>query len=63
MQYIKTSLIDAYLDYRNDYLTYEKYAACNDLNVDDAITILNLGKQYWTEHNDFLESIKNIKGV
>lgn len=59
MRYIKTSLIDAYLDYRNDYLTYEKYASYNDLSVDDAITILNLGKQYWTEHNNFLEGLQN----
>lgn len=60
--FIKSELIDAYLDYRNDYLTVEKYASDNDLSIADAKTILDLGKKLWLEHCGFLELLK-IQGA
>lgn len=42
-------LIDAYLDYRNDYLTIEKYAEHNGLYPQEAEILIQLGKKVW-EH-------------
>lgn len=46
---IRGILIDAYLDYRNDYLTIEKFAEHHGLYPHEAETLINLGKSVW-EH-------------
>lgn len=38
-------LIQAYLDYWNNYLTVEKYADHNGLSVDQASALINLARQ------------------
>jgi hypothetical protein len=44
MTQLREVLIAAYLDYRNDYLTVEKYAEHNGLTVEQADVIMTLGK-------------------
>ena len=40
-------LIDVYLDWRNNYLTYEKYAEHNGLTVNEADRLIQLGREAW----------------
>jgi hypothetical protein len=42
---MRNVLITAYLDYVNNYLTIERYAEHNELTVDQATTLVSLGKQ------------------
>jgi hypothetical protein len=46
---LRDILIDAYLDYRNDYLTIDKFAEHHGLYPNEAQTLINLGKGAW-EH-------------
>jgi len=50
---LKQVLIDQYLDYFNNYLTIAKYAEDNDLALDQAQTVISLGKQL--HQNQFLK--------
>lgn len=43
---IKITLADLFLDYFNNYLTVEKFAEHNELDVDDAKAIIELGRKY-----------------
>lgn len=44
MKQLREVLIDVYLDFRNDYLTIEKYAEHNGLAPIDASVLLKLAK-------------------
>lgn len=41
----RETLIAIYLDWVNDYLTTEKFAACNDLTDDQACRLINLARE------------------
>jgi hypothetical protein len=43
-QSARDSLIEVYLDFRNNYLTIEKYAEHNGLHYNQAVTLLALAK-------------------
>ncbi len=53
---IRQKLIDYYLDYTNNYLTLEKFAEHNEIEVFDASVILALGKTY---HERYVEIMKS----
>lgn len=44
MQQTRDYLIAAYLDWRNNYLTYEGYAERNGLTVEEAEQFINLAR-------------------
>lgn len=46
---LRDTLIDAYLDYRNDYLTIDKFAEHHGLYPHEAETLISLSKKVW-EH-------------
>lgn len=46
----RTTLINIYLDWRNNYLTYEKYAEHNGLTIMEAVKLINLGREAF-QHN------------
>jgi len=50
---INALLREWYLDYVNDYLTVEKFAVANEINIDDALNLIALGKKY---HEDSLSN-------
>jgi hypothetical protein len=43
---MKIALADLFLDYFNNYLTIEKFAEHNEMEVEDAKLILQLGLKY-----------------
>lgn len=47
---MRDTLINAYLDYRNNYLTIEKYADHNGLLVAEAYVLINLARTVFN-HN------------
>lgn len=46
---MRTKLKEFYLDYVNNYLTVEKIAEHNGLDIDDANKLIELGKNYHAE--------------
>jgi hypothetical protein len=44
---MRNHLIDIYLDYWNNYLTYERYAECNGLHLSEAQTLINLAREVY----------------
>ena len=42
---VKQALIDQYIDFFNNYLTIAKYAEDNGMSVQQAQTVISLGKQ------------------
>ena len=52
---MRTTLINTYLDFRNNYLTIELYAEHNLLTVEQAETLLELAQNvYLTDINELL---------
>lgn len=50
---VRETLIDIYLDWRNNYLTHEKFADHNGLTVDQAKTLIDLARNvYESTHPD-----------
>ena len=45
--FIKDFLIEIYLDYANNYLTIEKFAEHQELNVKDIEYFINLGRKIY----------------
>ena len=44
-------LIDVYLDYKNNYLTIERYAECNGLWPNEAFELIQLARSvYLSDH-------------
>lgn len=43
-------LIDKFLDYFNNYLTIAKFAEHNELTIEDATALINMGKKYHEEY-------------
>jgi hypothetical protein len=41
----RTALINIYLDWRNNYLTYEKYAEHHGLTINEADRLIQLGRE------------------
>ena len=41
---MRDTLINMYLDWRNNYLTVERYAECNGLLVNEAQKLIDLGR-------------------
>jgi hypothetical protein len=48
---MRTQLIDIYLDYWNNYLTHERYAECNGLRVNEAITLIDLARSVFNSNH------------
>ena len=48
----KEMLADMYLDWFNNFLTYERYAEYYSISVDEAKQVINLGRTY---HNQRVE--------
>ena len=40
-------LIKIYLDWRNNYLTIERFAECNGLHVSEAESLINLAREVY----------------
>ncbi len=50
---MRDKLIEAYLDFFNNYLSYEKYAEHNGLTGSQAVELLSLAKAvYKSQHPD-----------
>ena len=50
---MRDKLVNIYLDYLNNYLTYERYAECNGLYISEAKTLITLAREvYNTAHPD-----------
>ena len=48
---MRTLLINAYLDFLNDYLTVARYAECNGLHLQQANDFIDLARKvYYSEH-------------
>lgn len=47
---LKDALKKEYLDYFNNYLTFEKYAEHRGINLQKAIYILDLGRDFHEEY-------------
>ena len=45
-------LRDAFLDFVNDYVTVERYAECNNISIEDARVLIELGRKY---HEQYVE--------
>ncbi len=41
------AIINLYLEYLNDFLTVERFAEYHQLELEDAQTIINLGRKYF----------------
>lgn len=52
---MKQALADFYLDYLNNYLTREKFAEDQQMTVEDATALLNLGRKY---HEEQVQNLK-----
>lgn len=48
---MRNQLIDIYLDYWNNYLTYERYAECNGLHLAEAKSLINLVREVYNAHH------------
>lgn len=46
---IKTQLADAYLDYKNNFLTPEKFAQSIGVSKEQALTLIGLGRVFHEE--------------
>ncbi|MBS3739695.1 MAG: hypothetical protein KGY51_11995 [Psychroflexus sp.] len=57
------NLIDFYLSFVNDFLTVERFAEVHDLEVEDAETLIKLGKKYHEINVELYKQnkIKNLK--
>jgi hypothetical protein len=44
---MRNTLIDIYLDFWNNYLTYERYAECNGLRTDEAEKLISLARNVY----------------
>ena len=54
---IKLALELSYLDYFNNYLTVEKYAADNKLTINQAELLLSIGKEIENKNYEFVPAI------
>jgi hypothetical protein len=48
---MRNVLIDIYLDYWNNYLTFERYAECNGLHVSEAEILINLAREVYNANH------------
>lgn len=48
---MRTILINAYLDFRNNYLTIEKYAEHNGLHIDEAEDLIDLARDVFNKNH------------
>lgn len=53
---LKDALKREYLDYFNNYLSFEKYAEHKGINLQKAIYILDLGKDF---HEEYVEELND----
>ena len=56
---MKKQLINFYLEYTNEYLTIEKVAEHNEIDIEDAKKLIELGRKYFAEAIELIT--KNIK--
>ena len=49
---MKARLASFYLDYLNDYLTIDRFAAFNLMSTEDAANLLALGRKYHEERTE-----------
>jgi len=57
---MNTTLQTAFLDYFNNYLTVEKYAEHNQLTVEQAQKLIDLGREV---HEDIVKLHKEIAAI
>ena len=51
---MRTVLTDVYLEFRNDYLTVEKYAEHNGLNVNEAENLIKIASDvFYSLHPEY----------
>jgi hypothetical protein len=48
---MRNVLIDIYLDYWNNYLTFERYAECNGLHVSEVEILINLAREVYNANH------------
>lgn len=47
----RNTLIEIYLDWRNNYLTYEKFAEHNEITETEAIALIGLARSVFDSKN------------
>ena len=48
---MRNTLIDIYLDYVNNYLTYQRYAECNGLHDYEAKALIDLARTVYNSNH------------
>jgi len=56
---MEKKLRELYLDYFNNYHTYTLFAEHNQLDHDDAVTLIFMGQKYHEKYLERIESTKN----
>lgn len=51
---MRQQLIEFYLAFRNEFLTIERFASWQNLSYDQALQLVNLGRDLWTENKQGL---------
>ena len=51
MKEFRSVMIEYYLDYRNNYLTMDKFAEHNGLTLDQAIDLIRAAKVIFNSHH------------
>jgi hypothetical protein len=59
MTKLKKQLADLALDYFNNYLSIEKFAEHNELTVNQASELIELGKELHEERVTYFKTIEN----
>ena len=54
---MKNQLITHYLEYRNDFLTIERFAEYHGVSFEVADYVISAGRDCWIEKNRFLDSL------
>ena len=57
---MKNQLIAYYLEYRNDFLSLERFAEYHGVTFDVAEAIINSGRDCWIDKNNFLDSMEAL---
>jgi len=57
---MKNQLIAYYLEYRNDFLTIERFAEYHSVNFEVADYVISAGRDCWIDKNNFLDSMEAL---
>ena len=58
---MKNNLIQFYLEFRNDFLTFERFAEYYGLSVEQVKTLVSIGRECWIAQNELLDSLEGVK--